>query len=409
VPKNDVRSGPLAGVRVLELASMYAGPTAGRLLRDFGAEIIKVEDPSTGDYARQWVPQKNGVALGFTRLNSGKRSVGIDLRSHEGQEIARNLAQESDVVIESFRPGRLEAWGLGFEELRRTNPGLIMARVSGFGQTGPYSSRPGFGTIAEAMSGFAYINGWPDTPPTAPPFGFADSIAGFAAAFGVTMSLHRRATTGRGELVDVALYEPLLFILGDSILRWTTLQEVTERLGNSTGAASPRGIYKAADGRWVAIAASSQTIALRLFDAMGRNELGSDDRYATNAARLANDASLQAIVRGWIGGRSRDEVLTILDNHEVVAAPVNNAREVSSDPHFIERTLVAFHGDRLGEAVMPGPILRSGDYTGPSYGEAPELGVDTEVVLREVVGLPAERIDALVESGVISPSAASAG
>jgi crotonobetainyl-CoA:carnitine CoA-transferase CaiB-like acyl-CoA transferase len=195
---------------VLELGSMYAAPTAGRMLRDFGANVIKVEDPKGGDFSRQWLPAKDGQGLGFVRLNSGKRSLGLDMRSEKGRELVLQLAGRVDVVIESFRPGRLESWGLGYDRLSAANPGLILTRVSGFGQTGPYSSRPGFGTVAETGSGFANINGWPDTPPTSPPFGFADSIAGISAAFGTLMALYRRQRDNRGDVVDVALYEPLM-------------------------------------------------------------------------------------------------------------------------------------------------------------------------------------------------------
>ena len=219
-PRTDA-PGLLDGVRVVELGSMYAAPTAGRMLRDFGAEVIKVEDPVSGDFARQWQPQKDGLALGFARLNSGKRSVGIDLRKPEGREVAMGLIRNADVVIESFRPGRLEAWGMGYDVLSKENPGLVLTRVSGFGQSGPYSGRPGFGTVAETASGYAFLNGWPDTPPTSPPFGFADSIAGISAAFGTAMALYRRERRGVGSEVDVALYEPLMFILGDTIARFT--------------------------------------------------------------------------------------------------------------------------------------------------------------------------------------------
>ena len=218
--ENDAK-GPLHGVTVLELSSMYAAPTCGRMMRDFGATVIKVEDPVAGDFARQWSPFKNGLSLGFSRLNSGKRSLGIDLRSEDGREIVSDLVPHVDVVLESFRPGRMEAWGLGYDILSSRNPGVVMTRVSGFGQTGPYSERPGFGTVAETSSGYAYINGWPSTPPTSPPFGFADSIAGISAAFGTAMALFNRGRTGVGDVVDVALYEPIMFIIGDIILQWT--------------------------------------------------------------------------------------------------------------------------------------------------------------------------------------------
>ena len=299
---NAAASGPLAGISVLELGTMYAAPTAGRMLRDFGAVVTKVEDPAAGDYARNWTPQKDGLSLGFSRLNAGKRSVGIDLREPDGRDLVRRLAATVDVVLESFRPGRLEKWGLDYDVLAADNPGLILTRVSGWGQTGPYQERPGFGTVAETASGFAFVNGWPDKPPTSPPFGFADSIAGISAAMGTAMALYQRERTGRGEVIDVALYEPLMFIVGDMILKYTGLGEIQGRVGNGTGSASPRGIYQAADGAWLSIAASNEVIARRLFQAMGQPELSDDPRFATNPARMANNDAIQHLVSSLGGG-----------------------------------------------------------------------------------------------------------
>jgi len=393
---------PLAGVSVLELGTMYAAPTAGRMLRDFGARVVKVEDPATGDYARHWTPQKDGLSLGFSRLNAGKQSVGIDLREPDGRDLVRRLAATVDVVLESFRPGRLESWGLGYEVLAENNPGLILTRVSGFGQTGPYRERPGFGTVAETSSGFAFINGWPQTPPTSPPFGFADSIAGISAAMGTAMALYRRERTGAGEVIDVALYEPLMFIVGDMILKYTTLGEVQERIGNGTGSASPRGIYQAADGAWLSIAASNEVIARRLFRAMGRPELSDDPRFATNPARMENNDAIQEIVTGWVATRSRADVLKILDEFEVVSAPVNDSRDIANDPHFLERTLVQLTGNEtLGPAIMPGPVLHMTSYPGPVYDGVPGIGEHTTAVLTDALGLPPAELAELASRRVI--------
>ena len=400
--ENDAK-GPLHGVTVLELSSMYAAPTCGRMMRDFGATVIKVEDPVAGDFARQWSPFKNGLSLGFSRLNSGKRSLGIDLRSEDGREIVRDLVPHVDVVLESFRPGRMEAWGLGYDILSSRNPGVVMTRVSGFGQTGPYSERPGFGTVAETSSGYAYINGWPSTPPTSPPFGFADSIAGISAAFGTAMALFNRGRTGVGDVVDVALYEPLMFIIGDIILQWTGNGVIQERVGNGTGSASPRGIFQAKDGKWLSIAASSQTIAVRLFEAMDRPDIIKDPRYATNAARMEHNEDMQKIVSEWVQTQPRKEILAILESHNVVAAGVNDARDVTEDPHFSERTLVDLTGsDLLGKVKMPGPILHVSSYSGPEYAGVPEIGQHTKEVLQDFLGFGDARIQSLAQSGVIS-------
>ncbi|MFD1210780.1 CaiB/BaiF CoA transferase family protein [Arthrobacter sp. GCM10027362] len=391
----------LEGVRVVELGSMYAAPTAGRMLRDFGAEVIKVEDPVSGDMARQWQPQKDGLALGFARLNSGKRSVGVDLRHPEGREVALELIRTADVVIESFRPGRLEAWGMGYDVLSKMNPGLVLTRVSGFGQSGPYSSRPGFGTVAETASGYAFLNGWPDTPPTAPPFGFADSIAGISAAFGTAMALFRREVSGVGSEVDVALYEPLMFILGDALLNYTSTGTIMTRVGNTSGSASPRGIYQAGDGGWLSIAASAQTIAMRLFDAMGRPELKTDARYATNEARMRNNADLQEIVKAWVGSMPRSKVLDTLEDYEVVAAPVNDSSDIVQDPHFLERTLVNLSGTILGNAMMTGPILHVTGSAEPTYHGVPGIGEHTEAVLA-ALGIEAGTLRKLAADGILT-------
>lgn len=393
--------GLLHGVRVVELGSMYAAPTAGRMLRDFGADVIKVEDPVNGDFARQWQPQKDGLALGFARLNSGKRSVGVDLRKPEGRRIALDLIRDADVVIESFRPGRLESWGMGYDVMSKDNPGLVLTRVSGFGQSGPYSGRPGFGTVAETASGYAFLNGWPETPPTSPPFGFADSIAGISAAFGTAMALYRREISGAGSVVDVALYEPLMFILGDAILNYTSTGTIMTRVGNTSGSASPRGIYQAGDGAWLSIAASAQTIAMRLFDAMGRPDLKTDERYATNDARMANNDELQEIVKAWVGSMPRARALETLEAYEVVAAAVNDSSDIVQDPHFLERTLVGLAGTVLGSALMPGPILHIEGSTEPLYAGVPEVGEHTAEILRGL-GLEASTLAGLAADGVIS-------
>lgn len=393
---------PLAGVRVLELGSMYAAPTAGRMLRDFGADVIKVEDPEVGDMARQWQPQHNGASIGFARLNVGKRSVGIDLRSAQGRGLVLRLVREMDVVVESFRPGRLESWGLGYADLRAANERIILTRVSGFGQTGPYRARPGFGTIAEAVSGYAYLNGWPETPPTAPPFGFADSIAGISAAYGTAMALFARERYGVGREVDVALYEPLMFILGDAVLRNSLTGYITERQGNASGAASPRGIYQAGDGRWLSIAASSQSIAMRLFDAMGRPDMKDDPRFATNAARMEHNELVQQVVRDWVGSMPRDEVLRILEDAEVVAAAINDASDIVGDPHFQQRTLVDLVDPVLGRGTVPGPIVHLEGTAAPEYVAVPRVGEHTAEVLAELAGLGQEELAALAADGVVA-------
>jgi crotonobetainyl-CoA:carnitine CoA-transferase CaiB-like acyl-CoA transferase len=387
---------------VLELGSMYAAPTCGRMLRDFGAEVIKVEDPTSGDYARQWTPMKNGQSFGFARLNSGKRSVAVDLRSGAGRDVIRKLVAQVDVVIENFRPGRMDAWGLGYSALAAEHPGLVMTSVSGFGQTGPYKGKPGFGTVAETGSGFAYINGWPETPPTSPPFGFADSISGISAAMGTAMALFRRERTGQGDHVDVSLYEPLMFIVGDMIMNYTGTGFVQGRVGNGTGSASPRGVYAAADGKWLSIAASNQGIAKRLFAAMGQPEMIENPRYATNDVRMQHNDELQALVKGWVAERPRDEILKVLDEFEVVCSQVNDASDIVEDPHFKERTLVELTGsEALGRVLMPGPVLHFEGSQRPVYDGVPSIGEHTDEVLTELLSLTTAEIAAMAEAGTV--------
>ena len=288
--------------------------------------------------------------------------------------------------------------------LAEDNPGLILTRVSGWGQTGPYRERPGFGTVAETASGFAFVNGWPDKPPTSPPFGFADSIAGISAAMGTAMALYQRERTGRGEVIDVALYEPLMFIVGDMILKYTSLGEIQGRVGNGTGSASPRGIYQAADGAWLSIAASNEVIARRLFQAMGQPELSDDPRFATNPARMANNDAIQHEVSSWVAARPRAEILKILDEFEVVSAAVNDARDIVADPHFRDRTLVELTGSEvLGSVLMPGPVLHLASAAGPRYDGVPEIGEHTRTVLTELLSLTPAELDGLSGRGIIGP------
>jgi crotonobetainyl-CoA:carnitine CoA-transferase CaiB-like acyl-CoA transferase len=278
----------------------------------------------------------------------------------------------------------------------------VLTSVSGFGQTGPYSERPGFGTVAETGSGFAYINGWPETPPTSPPFGFADSIAGISAAMGTAMALFRRERTGEGDHVDVALYEPLMFIVGDMFINYTATGFIQGRVGNGTGSASPRGVYEASDGKWLSIAASNQGIAKRLFAAMGRSELLEDPRYATNQVRMEHNDELQAIVSAWVAERPRAEVLDILDKFEVVCSQVNDASDVVADPHFLDRTLVELTGsDALGRVLTPGPILHVDGYDGPGYDGVPGIGEHTEAVLTEVLSIPGDELKTMELAGTV--------
>jgi crotonobetainyl-CoA:carnitine CoA-transferase CaiB-like acyl-CoA transferase len=393
---------PLQGVRVLEVAVMLSAPYAGMMLRDFGAEVIKVEDPNGGDQSRGWPPSARGLGLIFARANAGKKSVAINLRDPRGQELIRELVRESDVVLENFRPGRMAAWNLGFEQLREVNPRVVMVHVSGYGQTGPYKDLPGFGSVAESESGFAFVNGWKETPPTVAPFGLGDSIAAMAAAYGAALALRAASTTGQAQEVDVALYEPIMALMGDVMLRYSTNGEILHRGGFDITA--PRGVYQTKDAKWVMIAGSSQSVVERIFVAVGRPELNSDPGFATHSARVANRPAVEKVVIDWVAEHTRDEALEILRKHEVACGPVNDSADVVADSGYRERgSIVEVESKRFGRIAYPGPMFKVRDFDGVPFADAPEVGEHTAEVLGQI-GKTVAELEALREAGVIGGS-----
>ncbi len=377
---------PLHGLRVIDASTLFAGPMAAMHLGDMGAEVIKVEHPAKPDPARGHGPSKDGQNLWWKTLGRNKRTVAIDLHADEGREAFLRLARTADVVIENFRPGTLERWGLGYDELSAGNPGLVLARVTGFGQIGPYRSRPGFGTLAEAMSGFAASTGEPDGPPTLPPFGLADGIASLATAYAIMVALHARgANGGKGQVVDVAIIEPILAMLGPQITRWDQLGTVQPRTGNRSTNNAPRNAYRTADGSWVAVSTSAQSIAERVVALVGRPELAAEPWFATGAGRAEHADLLDDAVGGWIAQHSRDDVIAAFEEAQAAVAPVYDARDIVDDPQFRALgTIQRIHDDDLGELAMQGPLFRlSRDestiaHTGRAH------GADTDVVLREL-------------------------
>jgi crotonobetainyl-CoA:carnitine CoA-transferase CaiB-like acyl-CoA transferase len=341
------------------------------------------------------------VALHFARLNADKKSAAIDLREERGRELIRRLVPHYDIVIENFRPGRLESWGLGYQDLVRIHPGLIMVRISGYGQTGPHRHRPGFATVAEAISGIAYINGWPDRPPTSPPFGLGDYVAGLAGAFGALMAIVQRDHGGGGQEVDVAIYEPLLSFFGDAVLRYSALGEIVERAGNSGGGTSPRGIFRCKDHKWVAISGSSQAVAERLFEVMGHGCLLSDPRFATNSARVENNDAVNDMVETWVATMDRAELLDVLEGAQVAAGPVNTAEDIVSDEHFRARGSIRdFVSDALGPVTQTGPVLRMAGFEREDIHDPPGLGQHTAEALLEV-GVSDDDLLALHDAQVV--------
>jgi crotonobetainyl-CoA:carnitine CoA-transferase CaiB-like acyl-CoA transferase len=392
-------SRPLEGIRVLEAATLFAAPLAAMFLGDFGAEVTKIEHPAKPDPARGHGPAKDGVGLWFKTLARNKRLVTLDLSQPAGRELFLRLAADADVVIENFRPGTFERWGLGFEELAAVNPRLVLARVSGFGQTGPLASRPGFGTLAEAMSGFAALNGEPDGPPLLPPLALADGVAGLATAFAILAALRAREATGRGQVVDVSLIEPLLTLLGPQIAAWDLLGQLQPRTGNRSSHNAPRNVYRTADDRWVAVSSSATSIAERVMRLVGRDDLVAQPWFGTGAGRAAHVDEIDRAVADWIGARTRDEVLVAFADAEASVAPVYDASDVAGDPQLAAIGAIASVGDELGTIRMPNVLARLSETPGRIEHAGAAHGADTDDVLRDLVD--AETLARLRTEGVV--------
>jgi crotonobetainyl-CoA:carnitine CoA-transferase CaiB-like acyl-CoA transferase/nicotinamidase-related amidase len=382
----------LSGIRVVELASLYAAPLIGTTLADFGAEVIKVEHPR-GDDARRWGLAKDEVPLWWKAIARNKQLLTLDLNTESARATARGLIETADVVIENFRPGRMEKWDMAYETLAATNPGLIMVRVSGFGQTGPFRDRPGFGTLAEAFSGFAYMTGLADGPPTLPPFGLADGVAGLVGTYAVLAALYWRDAQGgdRGQIVDLSLYEPLFSILGPQVLEYDALGVLQERNGNKSPRTVPRNTYVTADGHWVAISAGTQQIANRIFAAIGHPEMAQDERFDTPAARRANADLADEIVARVIEVLDLDEVLGRFDAVEAPIAPVLNTAQIVSHEQYRRRgSVVRVADDDLGSIDMPNIPVRLSRTPGViRHTGRTAIGADSEAVLSALEEPPA--------------------
>ncbi|WP_037668761.1 CaiB/BaiF CoA-transferase family protein [Streptomyces griseus] len=382
---------PLTGLRVLDLATLFAGPLAATLLGDFGAEVIKVEHPTKPDPSRGHGPSKDGIGLWWKVLGRNKRTTTLDLSKPGGRTTLLRLAATADVVIENFRPGTLEKWDLGWEELSAANPRLILTRVTGFGQFGPYAHRPGFGTLAEAMSGFASITGEPDAPPVLPPFGLADSIAGLATAYAVMTALAARDRTGEGQVVDMALIEPILTVLGPQPTWYDQLGHVQPRTGNRSQNNAPRNTYRTADGTWVAVSTSAQSVAERLMHLVGRPELIDEPWFATGADRARHADVLDEAVGTWIAGRTRADVLAAFEKAEAAVAPIQDVRDVMTDPQYAALSTVTTVDDpELGPLRMQNVLFRLSATPGAIRWAGRPHGADTEEVLTELGLTPAE-------------------
>ncbi|WP_328556075.1 CaiB/BaiF CoA transferase family protein [Streptomyces sp. NBC_00358] len=393
--------GSLDGLRVLDLATLFAGPLAATLLGDFGAEVVKVEHPVQPDPSRGHGPSKDGIGLWWKLLGRNKRTITLDLSKRGGRATLLRLAADADVIIENFRPGTLEKWDLGWEELSAANPRLVLARVTAFGQFGPYAHRPGFGTLAEAMSGFAAITGEPDAPPTLPPFGLADSIAGLATAYAVLTALAARERTGEGQVVDMAIIEPILTVLGPQPIWYDQLGHVQPRTGNRSANNAPRNTYRTADGSWVAVSTSAQSIAERVMRLVGRPDVIDEPWFATGADRARHADVLDGAVGAWIAERSKDEVLAAFEKAEAAIAPVQDVRDVMTDPQYQALDTVTTVADpELGPLRMQNVLFRLSATPGAIRWAGRPHGADTDAVLTEL-GLTGPEIEALRAEGAL--------
>ncbi len=395
--------GPLSGLRVIEMGTLIAGPFCGQILGDFGAEVIKIEDPRKGDPMRQWgrsLPQ--GLSPWWPVIGRNKKSVGLDLRQAEGQDIARTLISKADVVIENFRPGAMEKWGLGYDALSATHPGLVMARISGYGQTGPLSERAGYGLIGEAMGGLRHITGEPDRPPARAGISIGDSLAAMHAVMGIMMALHARDRTGRGQVIDAALYESVLGVMENLITEYDLTGYVRERSGSILPGIAPSNAYPCAGGDMAVIGGNGDTVFARLCEAMGQPALAADPRFATHAARGERQGELDEIVSAWTRTLTLDDLLALLEQHGVPAGRIYRAPDMLEDPHFIAReAVVSVPHPVFGQVRMQNAFPKLSATPGKVRWPGPELGAHTDEVLQGVAGLSPEALAGLRARGVI--------
>jgi crotonobetainyl-CoA:carnitine CoA-transferase CaiB-like acyl-CoA transferase len=398
---------PLSGITVIDCGQVVAGPTIAMILGDFGAEVIKVENPDGGDQGRYFGRSKDGVPLNWKHLSRNKKTITLSLSKPAGQALFCRLieATKADILVESFRAGTFERWNLGYERLRHHSPGLTMIRVSGFGQTGPYKDRPGFGTLAEAMSGFAQVTGEPDRPPMLPSFPLGDTTAALYATVGALLCLYQRDAkkTGRGQSIDVSLIESLYAMLTSHAMNWDQLKIPGNRTGSRTAGSAPRNVYRTKDDRWVAIAASTQSIAERLFKEMGREDVLKDPRFRTNRDRVANVDAIDEIVGAWFAEQTREECVERLVRADVAVAPVYDFKDLAEDPHLKARRALAEVDDPdLGKLHLPNVLPRLSETPGRiKHAGLLELGACNAEIYRDRLGLSDAEIGALKADGVI--------
>jgi formyl-CoA transferase len=395
-------SPPLKGLRVLELGTLIAGPYCTRLLAEFGAEVIKIEAPGEGDPLRRWRKLHRGTSLWWFVQARNKKSVTVNLKQPQGQEIVKRIARGCDIVVENFRPGALEKWGLGYEQLSQDNPGLIMGRLSGYGQTGPYRDQPGFGAIGEAMGGIRFVTGFPDRPPARAGISLGDSVAAMYGVIGALMALHARAANGgRGQVIDVALYEAVFSLMESLLPEYDRFAFVRSRTGASLPGIVPSNTYSTRDGKYIVIGANADSIFKRLMTAIGREDLAADPALARNEGRVARTEELDQVIGQWCARHDLDQVLEMLARAEVPSGKIYDAADIARDVHYAARGMLEQHRLPDGTPVkLPGIVPKLSDTPGGTRWLGPELGAHTEEVLRGL-GYTAGDIEALRAAGAV--------
>lgn len=395
--------GPLRGLRVIDAATLAAGPMVATMLGEFGAEVIKVEQPGVGDPLRTWGELKDGIGLFWKSMSRNKRCVTLDLRGADGQGLFHRLLEVSDVAVVNNRPSALAKWGLDYESLHRAHPRLVVLHVSGYGAGGPKSDRPGFGTLAEAMSGFAQVTGQPDGPPTLPPFFLADGVAAQSATAAVMIALYHRDVHGAGgQLIDVNLIEPLARLIETATLTYSHLGRIPGRVGNLLPASAPRNAYRTSDGKWLAISSASPNIALRVFRAIGRPELVDDPEYADPVNRQARALDVDRLVADWVSGRTLAEAIAVFEAAEVAAAPVYDAQQLLADEHLRARgTFIEIDDPDLGPMTVQAPVAQMSDSPGRVEHLGRSLGADNDAVYGGLLGIGTDQLAELRAAGVI--------
>ena len=400
-PPHGISPAALAGVRVVEMGQLIAGPFCGKTLGEFGADVIKIEAPETGDPLRNWRLIKEGTSVWWQVQSRNKRSVALDLRQKEGQAIARQLIAEADVLVENFRPGTLEGWGMSPQELHQLNPGLVMLRISGYGQTGPYRDLPGFGAIGEAMGGLRHLTGEPGRVPVRVGVSIGDTLAALHGTIGVLTALyHRKVNGGKGQVIDVALHEAVFNVMESLIPEYSAFGVVREAAGSALPGIAPSNAYPCQDG-WVLVAGNGDSIFKRLMDTIGRPDLGAAPDLADNAGRVARVEEIDTAIGAWSAQRTVQQVLDALGNARVPAGKVYTAKDIAEDPHYRARDMLLSQTTRDGYTVeVPGIVPKLSATPGTIRSSAPHLGDDTDAVLAEA-GLSHEQIALLRSKGVI--------